>query len=256
VFSYPRHGVAAGKAPDGAWTASFTVERQAGNEGLSLEYAAKFCMEQGRALCTETQWQRACLDDPKLGQLKTWTLTLEGKQAVVRGGAAGCPAREVVAPTETQLDRVAVCCDRAIAITTTNDNESFLASSAKRLLDYEQAARRSSASKLRDLLASEVVYGGKERQLDQVVSAFEKAKDSEWTVLDTCDVSIDKDGSESRLVSDCRVIYHNAGAFSSDTLRLVHGGPDSKIQLIGKKEHMSLLGGEKKERVRSFLGGD
>jgi hypothetical protein len=257
LFTYPRRSVAAGKSPiGGAWTAAFTVERQAGNEGLALEYAAKFCLEQGRALCTETQWYRACIDDPKLGKLESWTLSLEGKQSVVRGGTAGCPSREVVAPTETKLERVAVCCDRAVAIMTTNDNESFLTSSAKRLLDYERATRRSSASQLRTLLDDTVIYGGKERKQDQVVKAFEKAKESEWTVLDTCEVNIDKDASETRLVSDCQVVYHHGGAFSSDTLRLVHGGPESKLQLIGKPEHMSLLGGEKKERVRSFLGGD
>jgi hypothetical protein len=256
LFSYPRTSVAAGKDRRGAWTGAFTVERQAGNEGLDLEFAAKFCGEQGRALCTDTQWQRACVSDEKLGKLQTWTLSMEGKQVVVRGGAAGCGAREVVAPTQTSLERVAVCCERAVAITTTNENESFLLSSAKRLLEYETAARRSTASKLRDLLDDSVVYGGKEQKRDQVVQAFEKAPASAWTLLDTCDVNIEKDGAEARLVSDCQVVYHGAGGFDADRVRLVHGGPQSKIQLIGTPEQMSLLDREKKERVRSFLGGD
>ena len=256
LFSYPRTSVAAGKGRAGAWTGAFTVERQAGNEGLDLEFAAKFCSEQGRALCTDIQWQRACASDEKLGKLQTWTLSMEGKQAIVRGGPAGCGARQVVAPTQTSVERVAVCCERAVAITTTNENESFLLSSAQRLLDYEHAARRSAASKLADLLDDSVVYGGKEQKQDQVIHAFEKGLASAWTLLDTCDVNIEKDGAEARLVSDCQVVYHSASGFVGDRLRLVHGGPQSKIQLIGTPEQMSLLGREKKERVRSFLGGD
>jgi hypothetical protein len=247
--------VVEGKARGGAWTAAFTIERRTGDEGRDLKSATEFCREQGRSLCTETQWQRACASDGKLGRIETWTVSMVGKQAVVRGGE-GCDARALSAPGKTTPQRGAVCCERAVAITTTDDSKAFLGSHAQRLLDYERAARPSAASRLRSLLDDPVVFGGRRRKPDEAIRSFEKLSPDSWSVLDTCDVRVEPDESGKRLVSDCQVVQFDAGRFSVRTSRIVHGGPRSKIQLIGKEADMTLLGKEKKERVRSFLGGD
>jgi len=255
VFTYPRRSVLEGKAPGGAWVGTFTIERRKGGEGRDLKSATKFCHDQGRSLCTETQWQRACASDGKLGRIETWTVSMEGKQAVVRGGE-GCQARALSAPGKTTPQRGAVCCERAVAISTTDDSKAFLRSHARRLLDYERAARRSAASRLKSLLDDPVVFGGKQRKPDEVTQSFEKRSPDAWSVLDSCDVRVKPVGSEKQLVSDCQVVHFDGDRFSGQTIRIVHGGPKSKIQLIGKERDMALLGNEKKERVRSFLGGD
>jgi hypothetical protein len=254
--SYPRRKVEAGSCADETWLPGFSIEQQAGNEQLTHARALDFCRRQGRALCSEGQWQRACSLDQQLGQLETWTLSVEGNQAVVLGGDGSCSRRQVAAPHEASPARVAVCCERAVAIRTSNRHASFLRSSAQRLLDYEQAIRDRSGSKLRKLLDDPVIFGGREQSRDQLVAAFESQPRGSWTALDRCEVEIEKDGSETRLISDCKTVSSSAGALSTRTERIVHGGAETRIQLIGTPEHMSLLGREKKERARRFLGLD
>jgi hypothetical protein len=252
--SYPRREVEAGSCGDGTWLPAFSLEHQGGNERLAHARALDFCRRQGKSLCTEGQWQRACSLDRQLAQLETWTLSVEGSQAVVLGGDGTCSRRQVAAPDETSPMRVAVCCERAVGIRTSNRHASFLTSSTQRLLEYERAIRDRRASKLRELLDDPVVFDGREQARDQVVATLESQPRDSWTAIDRCQVDIEKDGSETRLVSDCKIFNFAAGVLSTRNERIVHGGAESRIQLVGSPEHMPLLAGEKKERARRFLG--
>ncbi|MBN2193584.1 MAG: hypothetical protein JW751_12275 [Polyangiaceae bacterium] len=256
LTTFPEKTVPAGTVVNDGWTPEFSIERSAGNEGLTLDRAVAACRGQGKDLCTETQWTRACAADSTLGALETWTLSVEAEAGVVRGGAGGCSARQNVRPADTSPTRVAVCCSRAVAIHTDHKNEAFLVASAKRLLDYERATQNRDATALGNLFDEAVLWSGAEKSREDLLAAIQAQSKDDFAAVDRCDVSIDKTGPESCLVSDCRVTTYANGTFGSTLRRFVHGGPESRLQLVGAPDTMSLLKREKKQRLRSFIGGE
>ena len=241
--------------PGDAWTLGFGVERRAGDEGLDLAGAVKFCQARKEMVCTETQWQRACASNPKLGAMESWTLSAVGQRAVVRGGK-GCLARKTAPPTQQVPTRVAVCCDRAVAISSEDKGLELLEGSAKRLLAWERAAARPGPG-LAKLLDESVVFHGRRRDAAGVTEALPRPDGSTLDLIDKCDVTTEKAGDETRFVSDCTQTHLSGDQISAKLLRIVHGGPDKKILLVGSRADMALLNvKEEKERVRKFLGGD
>jgi hypothetical protein len=253
---YPRRAIRPGFAADETWVPRFFIQRQAGDERLTYADAMEFCGKKRMALCSDAQWQRACAQDKQLGQYETWTLSVEGNRAVVRGGDGSCSRRQRALPGERSATRAAVCCDRAIGIRTSNRHESFLTGSAQRLIDYEQAVLNRRAGKLRQLLAEAVVFHGRERSRDEVVAALQSRSAASSLTFDRCQVEIDKEGGEPRLVSDCRTVRSQANQLSGSVLRVVHGGSETQILLVGSVADMPLLRREQKERVREFLGSE
>jgi hypothetical protein len=255
LVPYAEHTIAAGDAPDGTWTPAYTIERKAGDENFDWSRALEHCTAQGRSLCSDTQWLRACAADAELGKLETWTLTADVPGAVVRGGPAGCGDKKFVKVTEASPTRAAVCCQRAVAIRTENKNASFLASSSKKLLDYEVALLRHEPAPLGALYDDNVTYLGKELARDDLVKAHEQsAKDNPdlASFFDHCTVKIDNDGVAASLVADCGVVQRRGGKVSGLIQRVAYGGPASKIQYVGDPSG-TMKKREQKERVRSFL---
>jgi len=252
---YAEHTLAAGNAPDGTWTPAYTIERKSAGENLDWSQALEHCTAQGKSLCTDTQWLRACAADQELGKLETWTLTADAPGAVVRGGPAGCGDKKFVKVTEASPTRVAVCCQRAVAIRTENKNASFLSSSSKKLLDYEAALLRHEPAALGALYDDNVAYLGKELARDDLVKAHQQsAQDNPdlASFFDHCTVKIDNDGVAATLVADCGVVTRRGGKVSGMIQRVAYGGPASKIQYVGDPSG-TMKKREQKERVRSFL---
>ncbi|HEY3256874.1 MAG TPA: serine/threonine-protein kinase, partial [Polyangiaceae bacterium] len=131
-------------APSGAWLDKFSVLRREGTQGLEFSDAFARCKDTGKTLCTDAQWQRACDTFPEVGEVPSWTESIEGGQVVVRGGGASCQARKLVSETEKDAQRIGLCCDRAIAMSSTSMQKSFLSSTASFVRKLEDALNQRS----------------------------------------------------------------------------------------------------------------
>ena len=238
-LAYPPKKIAAGAGPDGLWSRGFDILREQGNAGLHFAKAYDHCINAGKALCSETQWQRACEADDGLGKLETWTATYAGKGKFVVRGGKGCSTRQTVAGGEKSPTRVAVCCTRAVGIDSGNKNLAFRKASAKKVLDYEEALRPNARGRIADLYADQVSFLG--RRFDKSALMREYDRDmkrfpEQWTFFDTCKVELGKDAEgETTLVSDCRTVLRRGKNAYGASIRFVHGGPDNKIVQVGFK---------------------
>jgi hypothetical protein len=234
AVAYPAHNVAAGTDANGTWTPAFTIRRDEGEAGLAYLAAYNQCAAQGLGLCTETQWSRACAQDPALGAAETWTASPSGGDGFVMRGGSTCTARRVAAAREGSSARGVACCDRAVGIRTANTNESFLVTSAKRTLDYENALRRRDTASLSKLYDDNVQFIGKDFSRDALITEsgkyFRQFPD-QWILYDTCETRIDK-GAEVTLVSDCTAVSHRKGELAVVVQHFVRGGPQTAIQLL------------------------
>jgi hypothetical protein len=217
------------------WTPAFKIERDEGASGLGYLAAQQRCAGESMTLCTETQWERACGEDPAIGATETWTLTVSKEGFVVRGGA-NCGARQVQRGGEASPTRATVCCDRAVGIRTGNKNDAFLKSSAKRVLDLERANNRRDVTALASLYDDPVEFLGRtytRADLMQEAQKYFRQFPDQWLLYDTCDTRIDK-GTEVTLVSDCVAVGHRGGEVAVVVQQIVHGGPASHIQKLSE----------------------
>ena len=257
--AYAAHKIPAGDAKDGTWTGPFEVVREKGHLGLDYIKAMDECVKEGKALCTDTQWTRACEADPTLAAIETWTASgnPDGR-FVVRGSADGgtCGTRTLAEVNASTPNRAAVCCDRALGIKTGNKNEAFLKASSKHMLDYEKAVRDRDALALAAVYADTVSFMGKDYARDALLKlhqSYWKAAPDQWTLFDTCDISIDKSQTDPRLFTDCRTIFHKGGKVFIAIQRFLRGGSPMKVQVIGDVN--SLVGGSEGGEQDTAAGG-
>lgn len=232
--TYPARSIAAGTDANGTWTPAFSIRRDDGDAGLTYLAAYNRCASQGLALCTETQWSRACAEDPALGAIETWTASPSGGEGFVVRGGSTCAARRVASAGETSATRGGECCDRAVGIRTTNMNDTFLITAAKRMLDYENALRRRDTAALARLYDDQVRFISKDFSRDALVKEsaryFGQFPD-QWILYDTCETRIDK-GAETTLVSDCTAVSHRKGELAVVIQHFVRGGAQTAIQVL------------------------
>jgi hypothetical protein len=253
IAAYPARTIPAGMAPNGTWTIAFAVERKPGDLGLDWWGAVAHCSGEKLALCTETQWLRACKADPDLGQLGSWTLTADVPGAVVRGGSDGCKERKFVKTQEKNPTRAGVCCERALGITSEDKADAFRELATKKVLAYEAALHEKKAELLGKLYADTVTYLGNElarsalvkQQLDEAAGAADSL-----TYFDHCDVKYADSGTSKDLLADCGVVSGAQGKVRGFAQRIAFGASD-RIFYVGDPKGMKKH--EQKERVRAFL---
>jgi hypothetical protein len=265
---YPEHRLPEGRLEGGPWTVAFGIARAPGNLGLDQTAAQLQCVAAGKALCTEAQWDRACAADPELGKLETWTCSgVGGQRFIVRGGSAGCAAREVVDVTDLRPTRAAVCCDRAVAITTTNNNRAFMRAASQQLLKYERALRDQNTVALTDIYSDPVAYGGKQYPREQILkrhAADFRAYPKQWVLFDACEVNIGHLGAEVTLDSNCRTSFNRTGKTVVAMQKFVWGGAERRLLQVGDAVTDKAVGAavqfegepEEKERVGVILQSD
>ena len=190
----PARDVPAGQvSATGAWVDKFSVLRREDNQGLAYSQAFARCTDAGKTLCTEEQWQRACDTFPEVGEAASWTESLEDGHVVVRGGGT-CAPRKVVAQSEQDPQRIGLCCDRSIAMTSTSLQKPFLSSTASIVLKLERALNQRSIDAFLDLAEDHVVLNQKPRDKASLKSlltqSFAGSRDL-VIVNDTCDISVE-----------------------------------------------------------------
>jgi hypothetical protein len=253
IAPYAAHTIPAGGAPNGTWTIAFAVEQKAGDLGLDWWGAVAHCSAEHLALCTETQWLRACKADPDFGKLESWTLTADVPGAVVRGGGDGCKERKFVKTGDKSPTRAGVCCERALGITSEDKADEFRELATKKVLAYEAALLEKKAEPLGKLYADKVTYSGNDlaraalikQHLDEAASTPDSL-----TYFDHCDVKHAESGASKDLLADCGVVSGAKGKVRGFAERIAFAASD-RIFYVGDPKGMKK--GEQKERVRSFL---
>jgi eukaryotic-like serine/threonine-protein kinase len=190
----PARDVPAGQvSTTGAWLDKFNVLRREDSQGLGYSQAFARCTDAGKTLCTEAQWQRACDSFSEVGEAASWTESLQDGRVVVRGGGS-CAPRQVVAETEQDAQRIGLCCDRAIAMTSASLQKPFLSSTAVIVLKLERALNQRSIDGFLDLSEDRVVLNQKPRDKASLKSLLTRSfADSRDLVIvnDTCDISVE-----------------------------------------------------------------
>jgi eukaryotic-like serine/threonine-protein kinase len=189
----PARDVPAGLvSADGAWLDKFSVLRRDDNQGLEYTQAFARCADTGKTLCTEAQWQRACDSFPEVGEAASWTESLDDGHVVIRGGGS-CKPRKLVAETEKDPQRIGLCCDRAVAMTSTSMQKNFLSSTAGIVLKLERALNQRSIDNFLDLSEDHVTLNEHPRDKPSLkgllTQSFAAARDL-VIVNDTCDISV------------------------------------------------------------------
>ena len=235
----PRPGnpttVSAGKTRDkGMWLDEFRFLELPSGRATSVVSAQTACAEAMMALCTEAQWQRACLGNPELGRRPSWTLAARAQGFVVRGGE-GCSGRKIVPGVSASAARSGLCCDRQVGIQTVNANKTFLKATSGRLLTLEDRLNKRAATELN--LAPLVRLNNKqlssEALRDQFAKGFRQVPD-QWGVFETCKVRYQRKEAAKKKVAGgfegaawfatCMVLRQRAGQFGVFSTEYVFGG--------------------------------
>ncbi|HEX3854218.1 MAG TPA: serine/threonine-protein kinase [Polyangiaceae bacterium] len=189
----PERDVPAGLvSTNNAWLDKFSVLRRDDNQGMPYAQAFARCADAGKTLCSETQWQHACDSFVEVGEAPSWTESLEDGHVVVRGGGS-CAKRVLAIETDHDAQRIGLCCDRAVAMTSASLQKPFLSSTAGVVLRLERALNQRSIENFLDLSEDHVVLNEHTRDKAQLKSlltqSFTSARDL-VIVNDTCDISV------------------------------------------------------------------
>jgi eukaryotic-like serine/threonine-protein kinase len=175
-----------------AWLDKFSVLRRDDNLGLDHSAAFGRCADAGKTLCTEAEWQRACDSFPEVGEVPSWTESLDDGLVVVRGGGS-CAPRKLISQLERDPHRIGLCCDRAVAMTSSSLQKPFLSSTASVVLKLERALNQRSIDGFLDLSEDHVTLNEHPRDKPGLKSllmqSFAGARDL-VIVNDTCDITV------------------------------------------------------------------
>jgi len=188
----PARDIPAGSVTaNGSWLDKFSILRRE-DRGLPFSEAFARCADAGKTLCTDSQWQRACDSFPEVGEVASWTESIEDAQVVVRGGGS-CKQRKLAGQTEKDPARIGLCCERAIAMDSSSMQKAFLSSTAGVVLKLETALNQRSIAEFLDLSEDHLTLNAKVRDKSAIKSlltqSFASARDL-VIVNDHCDISV------------------------------------------------------------------
>ncbi|HMA94975.1 MAG TPA: hypothetical protein VKP30_19925 [Polyangiaceae bacterium] len=236
-----------------AWTDEFRIERIGGAENLDWRSARARCQEKDLELCIETQWERACALHSSLADIESWTLSVQGLAAVVRGGNAACTTRALRAVEERNPKRAGICCSRAVAVSPGDLPESTRKDASRRLLELEKALAEPNPDVLGKLLADKVTLDAVESTRDDAVArlvASAKDQPGQRLLFDRC-TQRKLEEHPSQLVFDCSVVLSGAPKLQAIARRVALEGEKSVLSYLGDPKAVKLRA--KKEHVRAFL---
>ena len=202
--------VPAGQAPlTSMFVPAFEVAREEGDGDATFSSAISACERRRMALCTESQWLRACEVEPALGREPSWTMTATDGAVALRGGG-GCSSRgEAFADTKA-VERIGVCCSRSVSVRSTNTNAAFLTTTASKVLSIERSVNAANGLELAEMSMPTLNLFGKIMEKEQIVSTTAWIGRSGTFYFDSCDVEISDHGVERRWTADCTGILKNA----------------------------------------------
>jgi eukaryotic-like serine/threonine-protein kinase len=211
------------------WLAEQTVAAPAATLATNLLEAHVRCEGWGLALCTESQWLRACSAQPEIAATPSWTLTAQAKGFVVRGGGQGCGARSVAQGSERMTARTGLCCERGVAVETAHRNKTFLLATTQRLLTLETVMNQRKLSKLAEILSDRVLVETKPTPKPELLRSFEQSFErwpDQWMIVDSCmvDMSTPKPAERASWSAECELLRQRSGQLATASVRWVFAG--------------------------------
>lgn len=221
-----------GPAFDKTWTAAFSVYRRPGGTNLTLAEAYGYCESAGKSLCSESQYRKACMAEPKLGKLETWTASGDAAADTIAVlGGEDCTSKQLVAPTEKKESRATLCCDRAVGVKTEYKSADFLVATDKLVANYESALKSRSTLELGERYGKKVIFSGKvwdKKDLLALHQKYWKSVPQQWTQFDWCRVTIQKgadaEGKEdNQYQTDCAALFRRGAEVHYALQRIIRG---------------------------------
>jgi hypothetical protein len=235
----PDRAVAAGtEGTAGPWVGGFKAGRGSGDAGLGWTEARAVCTGRGMDLCTLPEWQRACASDAEVGKAASWTATVQGEGGFVVAGGSGCSGQRIVAGSERDPARIGLCCDRAIAIQTANNNAAFLRSVSGKLLEVERALNQHSAAAMGGFLDESVdlytMRGVSRKDAEGKFTAWFRQYPAQSAVHGTCQVTLKLVGDveQDKWIAECDKLVDRGGEVGVTITHYEFGGPKTKLRVI------------------------
>ncbi|HET9959752.1 MAG TPA: protein kinase [Polyangiaceae bacterium] len=191
LFVWPEQEVPAGPIGSEAFIGAYKTWSEQTN-GLSFGQAARQCATHGLAICTESQWLHACRHLPALAKVNTWTSSVKGPNVVVHEGET-CEGRSEASPLSAAPERAALCCGRAIAMTTDNLQKQYLTTTAERVLLIERGINQHDTKSLLELSDVQISVDDHTKTNAQFGKLLEnnfQAAPELNIITDTCEVSV------------------------------------------------------------------
>ncbi len=238
-----------GSADNLGFTLEFRVRRYEADTGRTYREAVALCRDKGRMLCTETQWLRACQEQPALGQMQSWTASRRGEMAVTAGGAS-CGDRNRTKVGDKHPNRVGLCCERAVASRPTADSGPWLGVGTRVPVRFELALNEGDEDALHSLFADHVVRDGRKWTREALIERERQARaEVAWTLFDVCEmragpVVVDKDDTKTGrlqgILLSCKTLIDRRGEVFDYTTRLgLVQADDGERYRIAQIEHRS-----------------
>lgn len=208
----PERNITAGPVGD-SYIGAFRVLVREGAVGLDFASASRHCADAGMALCTESQWARACESFPEIARVPSWTSTVAEDGVVVRGGGQ-CTTTGVGAPDEADASRYGLCCERAIAMTTSNLQKQYLSTTAQRVLLVERAMNQRNVPALLELSQDRVVIDGQTKtqaQLKKMLESDFRTAPDLVVLNDVCNATVQAKKVTKRVNRRKKVVYETQG---------------------------------------------
>jgi eukaryotic-like serine/threonine-protein kinase len=207
--------VPAGIAPlTSMFVPGFSVAREEGDGDATFNNAVGACERRRMALCTESQWLRACDIEPALGREPSWTMTGTESAIALRGGA-GCSSRGEAFADSKAPERIGVCCSRAVSVRSSNTHMAFLTTTSGKLLNIERTVNAANGLELAAMSLPELNLFGKLMGKEEIVSTTAWIGRSGTFYFDSCDVALSDVGVDRRWTANCTGILKT----SKDTRR-------------------------------------
>lgn len=221
-----------GYAFDKTWTTGYSIYRKPGGVGMSILEAYAYCESHGKSLCSETQYRRACQEEPLLGQIETWTGSGDppADELTVVGGE-DCTTKQLVSTTDKKPNRSTLCCDRAVGVRTEYKSADFLVATQHHVGAYEAALKARDTLALADLYNEKVIFQNKvhdRAKLLEMHRHYWKAVPQQWTQFDYCRVTMqsgrDVEGNDDKqFQTDCAALFRVGSEVHFAMQRLIKG---------------------------------
>ena len=235
---------------------AFELLEREGGSGLTWVEANAHCTELGKALCLESQWLRACAQDEAIGRVESWTLTADYPGAAVRGGAEGCAQRSFSKLGAAQPERVGLCCDRVVAVTSLDAPEELRAAASEQILSVERALAHPTAEEWSEVVAESISLDGVYHSRDAALAEAQDARKKDQDLLsfyDHCKIDLVSEGFAPRMILDCGVIRYERGHARGFSQRIAFNSATGPVHFVGSAANMTPK--ERKERIKAFLTG-
>ena len=225
------------------WMPEFSIVREAGDEDVTFAAAERACERRSLAVCTESQWARACGERAEIATMPSWTATADPEGVLVRGGES-CSTR-VIAPADSHdPGRAAICCSRAVGVSTETRDPAFLSVTSGKLLEYERVFDAGDGARAAALMSEKITYYGRELGRDEAGDIVAWSGKKQHLLHDRCNVALTHSDAGTGWTAECEVLMQGGGVFLTH-LRYVRGGPQGLLEkVVEQRSPLKLAGPE------------